>query len=105
MSDDSSQAKNIGTRPLDSVVQIDPESLPFGTPEDFTFRYIDIASAANGRLRPPDAEIEYRDAPSRARRVIRHGDVLMSTVRHALRTPVAVTVFLTVSSLMAATRY
>ncbi len=85
MSDDSSQVKNIGTRPLGSMVLIDPESLPLGTLAAFTFRYIDIASAANGRLRPPDAEIEYRVAPSRARRVIRHGDVLMSTVRPNLK--------------------
>jgi type I restriction enzyme S subunit len=67
------------------MVAVDPESLPLGTPGNFSFYYVDIASAADGRLQLPSAEIEYRDAPSRARRMIRDGDVLMSTVRPNLK--------------------
>lgn len=81
MSERTFEGNTINTLSLASMVLIDPESLPLGTQPDFTFRYIDIASVVNGRLFPPDAEIEYRLAPSRARRVIRNGDVLMSTVR------------------------
>ncbi|MBE0597459.1 MAG: restriction endonuclease subunit S [Desulfuromonadales bacterium] len=72
-------------RALGSMVVVDPESLPFGTKPDFAFHYIDISAATNGRLSIPDAPIEYRDAPSRARRVIKTGDVLMSTVRPNLK--------------------
>lgn len=73
------------SRPLVSFVAIDPESLPVRTAPNYTFRYIDIASATQGRLLLPDDEIEYRDAPSRARRVLRDQDVIMSTVRPNLK--------------------
>jgi len=72
-------------QPLGSLVNVDPESLPLGTAPGYRFRYIDIASATNGKLLLPDDTIEYRDAPSRARRVVRNGDVLMSTVRPNLK--------------------
>jgi type I restriction enzyme S subunit len=73
------------SRPLVSFVAVDPELLPLGTPPGYTFRYIDIASATQGRLSIPDDETEYRNAPSRARRVLRDGDVIMSTVRPNLK--------------------
>lgn len=73
------------SRPLTTFVAVDPESLPTGTAPNYTFRYIDIASATQGKLLLPDDEIEYRDAPSRARRVLRDGDVIMSTVRPNLK--------------------
>ncbi|MEZ5583482.1 MAG: restriction endonuclease subunit S [Candidatus Competibacteraceae bacterium] len=72
-------------RPLASLVAIDPELLPTGTPPSYIFHYIDIASATQGRLLLPDDGIEYRNAPSRARRVLRDGDVIMSTVRPNLK--------------------
>jgi type I restriction enzyme, S subunit len=72
-------------RPLESLVTIDPESLPLGTNPHFAFHYLDISAAANGRLTLPSETIEYRAAPSRARRVIRSGDVLMATVRPNLK--------------------
>jgi type I restriction enzyme S subunit len=73
------------SRPLATCVAVDPESLPMGTAPNYTFRYIDIASATQGRLLLPDDELEYRDAPSRARRVLRDQDVIMSTVRPNLK--------------------
>lgn len=72
-------------RALESLVALDPESLPLGTDARFAFGYVDISAAANGRLTLPDGIIEYRDAPSRARRLIRSGDVLMATVRPNLK--------------------
>ena len=85
MSDVVTAVLKIDTRPLSSLAAIDPEALPLGTPPDFSFRYVDIASIVDGRVRLPDTEIEYRNAPSRARRVLRNGDVLMSTVRPNLK--------------------
>jgi type I restriction enzyme S subunit len=73
------------SRPLVTLVTVDPETLPMGTAPNYTFRYIDIAAATKGRLLLPDDEIEYRDAPSRARRVLRDQDVIMSTVRPNLK--------------------
>ena len=70
---------------LDSLVQVDPESLPLGTAPNYEFRYIDIASISGGRLRVPDLPITYKEAPSRARRKLKNGDVLMSTVRPNLK--------------------
>jgi type I restriction enzyme S subunit len=91
MSDRANATVKVNTRPLGSLVLIDPESLPLGTPPDFSFGYVDIASVTDGRLRLPESEIEYRNAPSRARRVIRNGDVLMSTVRPNLKLLLTVT--------------
>ena len=73
------------TRPLGSMVSIDSESLPLGTNPSFEFHYFDISCAANGRLQIPDTSITYAEAPSRARRIVRNGDVLMSTVRPNLK--------------------
>jgi len=44
-------------------------------------RYIDIASVGNGVFNSEPELILYDEAPSRARRVVKHGDVLISTVR------------------------
>lgn len=71
--------------PLSDLALIDPESLPGSTPRDCRFKYIDISAAAAGKLTIPDEVMEFADAPSRARRVLRPGDVIMSTVRPNLR--------------------
>ena len=49
------------------------------------FRYIDISSAADGKLNIPTEEIEYGEAPRRPVAVLHPGDVLMSTVRPNLK--------------------
>jgi type I restriction enzyme S subunit len=77
--------RELMTRPLGSMVSIDPESLPLGTNPSFEFHYFDISCTANGRLQMPDTSITYAEAPSRARRIVKNGDVLMSTVRPNLK--------------------
>jgi|CXWL01.1.fsa_nt_gi type I restriction enzyme S subunit len=77
--------RELMTCPLGSMVSIDPESLPLGTNPGFEFHYVDISCAANGRLQIPDTSITYTEAPSRARRIVKNGDVLMSTVRPNLK--------------------
>jgi len=68
-------------RPLKYAVRFNPEVLSEDTDPDELIRYVDI-SAVN-----PEGEIEHTEelrfsgAPSRARRVVRHGDVIVSTVR------------------------
>ena len=50
--------------------------------EDGTFRYIDISSVSQSEKKITlDSEIPTSEAPSRARQLVRAGDVLVSTVR------------------------
>lgn len=47
-----------------------------------TFRYVDLGALDNKRKRIVEAKtVAIADAPSRARQIIRHGDVIFSTVR------------------------
>jgi type I restriction enzyme S subunit len=43
-------------------------------------RYIDIASVSTARIEKIEA-LNFGDAPGRARRIVRHGDIIWSTVR------------------------
>jgi hypothetical protein len=75
-----------GASPLESVVHINPE--PWN-PADCSapkFAYVDIGSVEKGRGRITGAvELPVTEAPQRARRLMRAGDVVMSTVRPNLR--------------------
>lgn len=71
--------------PLKRAAAINTTVLPEDTDPDYTFRYIDIASVnSDGSLGELTA-LRFEDAPSRARRVVRAGDVIVSTVRTYLR--------------------
>src|ERR1700683_22304 len=59
----------------------DPTRMP-----DKSFQYVDIGSVSNERFQITEArEILGRSAPSRARKLIRHGDVIFATTRPYLR--------------------
>lgn len=65
--------------PLSDVASVNSESIrPKYAPAEI--RYIDISSVSPGSI---DAvtHVRTQDAPSRARRVVRHGDTIWSTVR------------------------
>lgn len=65
--------------------QVNAEKLPENTADDFEFEYIDISSVNDlGKIISP-SKMEFQDAPSRARMVVRKGDVIISTVRTYLR--------------------
>lgn len=69
-----------------SLCAINPESLGPGTPTDFAFDYIDISSVTRGQVDWSSVRrVRYADAPSRARRRVRPGDVLLCTVRPGLQ--------------------
>jgi type I restriction enzyme S subunit len=72
-------------RPLSEVVLVDQESLSGNTPPDFRFRYISLAEVDEGTISTSLPTMTFESAPSRARRVVRHGDILMSTVRPNLK--------------------
>jgi type I restriction enzyme S subunit len=73
------------TVPLEKLATVDPESLPVSGNPRFRFKYIDISAAADGRLTIPSESMELSEAPSRARRILKSGDVIMSTVRPSLK--------------------
>ena len=68
------------TRRIGEISDIDPENLPSNTDRDFRFNYISLEQIETGTLLGFSEE-RFQTAPSRARRVLRYGDVLMSTVR------------------------
>lgn len=71
---------------LGELAEMNPESLGTKTPEDYVFKYIDLSSVSHGSIDIASlASFRLADAPSRARRVVRDGDVLFGTVRPQLR--------------------
>ena len=69
---------------LEEISDIDSDNLSSSTNPTYGFRYISIEDVDNGILRNY-SEVIFRNAPSRARRKIRKGDVLISTVRPNLK--------------------
>lgn len=72
-------------RPLKRACVLNPETLPESTDPDFEFEYIDIGSVtleAGISAREP---MTFESAPSRARKPVRAGDVIVSTVRTYLK--------------------
>jgi len=59
--------------------------LPETTDSDFEFQYLDIGSVGTGVVSEEPQRIRFADAPSRARRVVRDGDTIVSTVRTYLK--------------------
>src|SRR5450759_4855371 len=73
---------------LDDLVNMNPEALGGSTPPRFRFRYIDINSVTLGKIDWQSVpEVEFRSAPSRARRIVRPGDTVFCTVRPSLQAP------------------
>jgi type I restriction enzyme S subunit len=69
------------TTHLESVVEVDPESLSSATPPGQRFKYISLSEVEPGRIADNLPELDFASAPSRARKCVKRGDVLMSTVR------------------------
>lgn len=68
-------------RPLKHAVRFNPDVLGEDTDPATLIRYVDISTVdSQGRIGNPE-EMTFFDAPSRARRVVRSGDVIVSTVR------------------------
>lgn len=70
---------------LGRVCTINPKSLSESTDRDFRFLYVDLSCVKTGKIDLPNQEIAFGDASPRARRIIREGDILLSTVRPNLR--------------------
>lgn len=70
---------------LKDVASVNLRSLDDATREDYTFKYIDISSVSFEDGIALGEYIIFGQAPSRARRIVKKGDVLISTVRTYLR--------------------
>jgi type I restriction enzyme S subunit len=71
--------------PLKYIASINDEALSEDTPPDFVFQYVDIGSVDHiDGIRGTEVMV-FEKAPSRARRIVRQGDTIVSTVRTYLR--------------------
>ena len=64
---------------------INSNKLSENTDENFQMKYIDIGSVTYGELKEEAEDLLFKNAPSRARRIINDGDTLISTVRTYLK--------------------
>lgn len=71
--------------PLKYLVDLNPEKLPESSDPGLKFKYIDISMTGRGKLLQDPLPVSFGSAPSRARRVLRPGDTILSTVRTYLR--------------------
>ena len=72
-------------RKLKYVATINDETLGEDTHPDFEIQYVDISNVDSSGSIVETVAYRFEDAPSRARRRIRHGDVIISTVRTYLQ--------------------
>lgn len=72
-------------RRLKSWLETNERVLPEDTDPDYEFDYLDIGSVGTGSLLETPQRILFESAPSRARRVVRPGDTIVSTVRTYLK--------------------
>ena len=76
---------SISIKALKRLTEINREVLPESTPEDFEIEYVDISNVSGlGRILGTETLL-FGNAPSRARRLVRNGDTIVSTVRTYLR--------------------
>ena len=66
-------------------VDTNKRTLSEKTDPNFQFRYIEIGGVSAGELLTEPAAIRFGSAPSRARRIVRQGDTIVSTVRAYLK--------------------
>jgi type I restriction enzyme, S subunit len=75
---------------LKDIADIDVESLSSNTDREYSFNYISLEDVDRGILRG-STKMLFADAPSRARRIVRQNDILVSTVRPNLKSHLYVT--------------
>ncbi len=70
---------------FEEVADIDIESLNSNTPKDYEFDYISLSDVDSDEFKIETTRQMFESAPSRARRIVKQGDILMSTVRPNLQ--------------------
>lgn len=72
-------------KPLKSVVAINSDKLSDATDPDYELEYVDIGNVSLEKGITCTETYRFETAPSRARRRVRHGDTIFSTVRTYLK--------------------
>ena len=70
---------------MDSVAEINARSLGSTIQDGEEFLYIDLSAVDKGKIEFPSVTIPAKNLPSRARRILQFGDVIMATVRPNLQ--------------------
>lgn len=71
---------------LGKLAEINQENLsPTKTDPELEINYIDLGAVEEGRIKETEDSLKFKDAPSRAKRVVREGDIIMATVRPYLK--------------------
>lgn len=70
---------------IKNVASCNDDILPESTDVNYSFDYIDISSVKYGEGVTTFQSYLFKDAPSRARRIVKAGDVIISTVRTYLK--------------------
>lgn len=71
--------------PLKHLASINARVLPESTDQNYKFKYFDISSVGTGCLSGEPETLCFGQAPSRARRILKKGDTILSTVRTYLK--------------------
>ena len=66
---------------LEDICTLNDNVLSENTQSNFEFSYIDLSSVERGKITLPLIAIKFEELPSRARRLFKKDDILMSTVR------------------------
>jgi len=77
-------------KPLKRTCEVNPEALPESTDPDYEFDYIDIGNVTLERGISGRQRMAFANSPSRARKPLRGGDIIVSTVRTYLKAVAAV---------------
>lgn len=77
--------KHWKVKPLKRWAAINSRVLPETTDPEYIFRYLDIGAIGTGFLTEQPELMKFEHAPSRARRALRRGDTIISTVRTYLK--------------------
>ncbi|MEW6618282.1 MAG: restriction endonuclease subunit S [bacterium] len=72
-------------KPLKHWVKINTRVLPESTDPNYEFLYLDISAVSTGFLVKEPEKMLFGSSPSRARRILSKGDIIISTVRTYLK--------------------
>ncbi len=68
-----------------NLVEINRNTLSANTRGDYSFFYLSLSDVNSGVINHPTVKICFKYAPERARRIVKQGDILLSTVRPNLQ--------------------
>ncbi|MEB2296502.1 MAG: restriction endonuclease subunit S [Ignavibacteria bacterium] len=72
-------------KPLKHWVYMNQEKLSEDIDPNYEFEYLDIGNVQTGKIVGEIEKFKFENAPSRARRIVRNGDTIISTVRTYLK--------------------